>query len=208
MALADVPVQLITACQHKDRQSIERLLRLISPDIYRIVYSQLRDHDDTDEVVQETLIRIFRYIHALKEPERFSSWTMRIAVNQVQTWRMKKGRRRHFEVSDSVELEDGVVDLGFPAGPTPRDEAIRSEMRDEIEQAVATLPDRQRMAVSLFELEGLSIRQVADAMRCSEGAVKFNIHEARKKLQQRLGHLVRGIMPRQAEPVASKEQGR
>ncbi|MCE5230466.1 RNA polymerase sigma factor [bacterium] len=208
MALADVPVDLILSCRDNNRPATEQLLRQISPDVYRIAYSVLHDHDDTDEVVQETLIRIFRYIGSLKEPERFASWVMRITINQVQTWRVRKGRRRFYELDDVLDLDEGVVVVGSgTGGRSPREEAIQSEVRGEIQRAMAALPDRQQTAVMLFELEGLSIREIAGVMNCSEGAVKFNIHEARKKLQRRLSHLVRGLFGRrhaadEAEAVA------
>ena len=194
MSLQDVPVTLVEACRDGERLAIEQLLRQISPDIYRIVYSMLRDHDDTDEVVQETLIRLFRYIHKLKDTERFAAWAMRIAVSQVQTWRMKKGRQRYYEVSDGMDGEQGVVIMNAKArGLNPRDEAARRQIRQQIEEAMTSLPDRQQTAVVLFEIEGCSIKEIATAMSCSEGAVKFNIHEARKKLQRRLGYLVHGL---------------
>lgn len=208
MALADVPVDLILACRGNDRPATERLLRTISPDIYRIVYSILHDHDDTDEVAQETLIRIFRYIGSLKEPERFASWVMRITINQVQTWRVRKGRRQFSELDESLDLDEGVVVVASgSAVRSPREQAIQSEVRAEIQTAMAALPDRQQTAVMLFELEGLSIKEIAGVMNCSEGAVKFNIHEARKKLQKRLSHLVRGLFGRREreEAAASNE---
>ncbi len=208
MALADVPLDLVESCRRRDREAVDALLRLISPDIYRIVYSLLRDHDDTDEVVQETLIRVFRYLETLKEPERFAAWVMRIAINQVQTWRMRRNRTRFYELDDMVEPEEGVVVLSGTSPVNPRDEAARREMRQQIEQAMGTLPDRQQTAVTLFELEGLSIREIAQVMRCSEGAVKFNIHEARKKLQHRLGHMVAAWFGRRAEAPARPAESR
>ncbi|MCL5270089.1 MAG: RNA polymerase sigma factor [bacterium] len=191
MALADVPVALIEACRRGERAAIERLLRLVSPDIYRLVYSMLRDHDDADEVVQETLIRLFRHLPSLKDADRFASWVMRIAVNQVQTWRVKKGRNRLYEMAEGFEPDEDVIVFAGSAGGNPREEAVRREVRDEIELAMTELPERQKMAMVLFEIEGLSIKEVASAMDCSEGAVKFNIHKARKKLQRRLAHLVK-----------------
>ena len=193
MALADVPMELIKASRGGDRASVEQLLHLISPDIYRIVFSMLRDQDDTDEVVQETLIRLFRHIDKLKEPECFAAWAMRIAVNQVQTWRMKKNRLRTYEINDLTSHEEGVIVFAGATGPNPREAAAMREMRREIEGAMAALPDRQQTAVMLFELEGCSIKEIAAAMSCSEGAVKFNLHEARRKLQGRLAHLVQGL---------------
>jgi RNA polymerase sigma-70 factor (ECF subfamily) len=191
MALSETPIALIEAAREGDQAAVERLLKLISPDVYRIVFSMLRDHDQTDEVVQEALIRIFRYIHKLKDSSKFASWSMRVIVNQVQSWRMRQTRRRLYGLPEGLEPERGdVVVVGV--GPSdPRTAAIGGEMRREIDEALAGLPTRQQTAIILFEIEGSSIREVAQAMECSEGAVKFNIHEARKKLQKRLGHLFR-----------------
>jgi RNA polymerase sigma-70 factor (ECF subfamily) len=70
---------------------------------------------------------------------------------------------------------------------------MREQIHEEITTAMATLPERQRMATVLFELEGLPIKDIARMMDCSEGAVKFSIHEGRKKLKRRLIHLVEGL---------------
>jgi RNA polymerase sigma-70 factor (ECF subfamily) len=190
MALAEVPIALIEAARRGEKPAVERLLKQIAPDAYRIVFSMLRDHDNTDEVVQEALIRIFRYIHKLRDSRKFASWSMRVIVNQAQSWRMRQTRRRLFALPDGLEpARDDVVVMGM-AGSDPRAAAIGAEVRREIEAALVGLPPRQQMAIVLFEIEGSSIREVAEAMACSEGAVKFNIHEARKKLQKRLGHLL------------------
>jgi RNA polymerase sigma-70 factor (ECF subfamily) len=189
MALAEVPIVLIEAAREGDKPAIERLLKLIAPDVYRIVFSMLRDHDQTDEVVQEALIRVFRYIHKLKDSRKFASWSMRVVVNQVQSWRMRQTRRRLYGLPEGMEPDQSEVVIVGTAGADPRAAAIGGEVRREIEEALASLPNRQQTAIMLFEIEGSSIREVAEAMDCSEGAVKFNIHEARKKLQKRLGHL-------------------
>ena len=196
MSLQDIPVSLVEACRQGDHAAVDQLLRQISSDIYRIVYSMLRDHDEADEVVQETLVRLFRYIHKLKEPEKFASWAMRIAVSQVQTWRMKRGRQRSFEFNDPMDDEESVIVMTRAPQANPREEVARRQMREQIESAMTELPDRQQTAVVLFEIEGCSIKEIASAMSCSEGAVKFNIHEARKKLQRRLGYLVQGLSRR------------
>ena len=196
MALADVPLPLIEAAQEGDRASVERLLKLISPDVYRIVFSMLRDHDSTDEVVQEALIRIFRYIDKLKDARKFASWSMRVIVNQAQSWRMRQNRHRLYELPEGLEPDESQVVVVGVREASPRAAAINREVRREIEAALADLPNRQQTAIMLFEIQGSSIREVAEAMDCSEGAVKFNIHEARKKLQRRLCHLFRGAAQR------------
>ena len=134
MALADVSLQLINQARTGDRVATESLLRTIAPDLYRIAYSMLRDHDDTDEVVQETMIRMFRYVRNLKDPEKFPSWAMRVTVNQVQSWRMKRGRNRLVELPEGMEPERGAVIVGVHERD-PRQQAIGGEIRAEIEAA-------------------------------------------------------------------------
>lgn len=191
MALADTPLDLIESARKGDQTAIETLMRQSSPDLYRIIYSQLRDHDETDEVLQETLLRAFRYIHKLKDLDRFAPWLIRIAVNQVHTFRMKKGRTRLYELAEGMEPEESAVVLNGSGSVNPREEVTRQELRQHIVSAMKKLPNRQQTAIMLFELEGLSIKEIASAMECSEGAVKFNIHEARKKLQKMLRPLLR-----------------
>lgn len=192
VALSQVPHELIEACRDGDKTAVEELISLITPDLYRIIFSIVRDHDDTDEVLQETLIRVFRYVGALKDIGRFPAWVMRIAVNQVQTFRVRKNRNQLYEIEDSREISNSAVVLAGTGPEDACDKLMREQMRVEISAAMATLPERQRMATSLFEVEGLSIKEIAQAMQCSEGAVKFSIHEGRKKLKRRLMHLVQG----------------
>lgn len=193
MALSQVSPELIDACRGGDREAMESLIQEITPDLYRIIFSIVRDHDDTDEILQETLIRLFRYVGALKDIQRFPAWVMRIAVNQVQTFRVRKSRNRLYEISDSREISNSAVVLSGMSPEDPSERIAREQMRSEITDAMETLPERQKMATVLFELEGLSIKEVAKIMECSEGAVKFSIHEGRKKLKRRLMHLVQGL---------------
>ncbi len=193
MALAQISAELIESCRAGDRTAMENLIQEISPDLYRIIFSLVRDHDDTDEILQESLIRVFRYIGALKDIQRFPAWVMRIAVNQVQTFRVRKNRNRLYEISESHEISNSAVVLGGPTPEDPCEKMMREQMRTEITGAMASLPERQRTATVLFELEGMSIKEIAGVMECSEGAVKFSIHEGRKKLKRRLYHLVQGL---------------
>ncbi len=193
MALSQVSPMLIETCRAGNREAMEQLLQEISPDLYRIIFSIVHDHDDTDEILQETLIRMFRYIGSLKEVNRFAAWAMRIAVNQVQTHRVRKSRNRLYEISDSREISNSAVVLNSALPEDASERLMREQLRQEITGAMECLPERQRMATVLFDVEGLSIKEIAGVMQCSEGAVKFSIHEGRKKLKSRLMHLVQGL---------------
>lgn len=205
MSLATVPAPLLVRCRSGDRDAFERLYHLIHTDLYRVAYSFLHDHDDADEVLQESLIRTFKHFGSLKDVEKFPSWIMRILVNQCYTHRSRKGRFAYTPIEETTEKEGLEVMFHHGAAASPRDDLMNKELLAQIHRAIDALPRRQRMAILLFEIEGLSIKEAAEAMRCSEGAVKFNIHQARKKLQKALAGEWQGLLGReQSEDLESE----
>jgi RNA polymerase sigma-70 factor (ECF subfamily) len=112
-------------------------------------------------------------------------------INQCHSQRHKRARNAMESTDEVFEVKDLDVMWRNPHDSNPRKTLMRKEVLREINEAISQLPDRQRSAIVLFEGEGLSIREVAQVMECSEGAVKFNIHQARKKLRASLRQYVR-----------------
>lgn len=191
MPLQDVPSELILHCQQGDKGAFEELLARIGPDLYRMIFAQVRDHDDTDEILQECFIRIYKHLGSLREVAKFPGWVTRMVINQCHSHRLKQSRSAMDSTDDTFEAKDRVVMWQNPELSNPRSAMIRKEVVADIDRAIRQLPPRQRSAIILFEVEGLSIREIAEVMRCSEGAVKFNIHQARKKLKRSLRQYVR-----------------
>lgn len=191
MALQDVPTELVERCQRGDRTAFEDLVALIGPDLYKMIFAHVRNHDDTDEVLQECLIRIYRHLGSLRDVKKFPGWVSRMTVNQCHSHQLKRSRTAMQSTDDRYEVQDREVMWQNPHDGNPRTELMRKEVMTDINRAIAELPPRQRSAIVLFEVQGHSIREVAAAMECSEGAVKFNIHQARKKLKASLRQYVR-----------------
>jgi len=191
VALQDVPIELVSRCQQGDPSAFEELVGRIGPDLYKMIFAQVRDHDDTDEILQECLIRIYKHLATLREVVKFPGWISRMIVNQCHSHRLKRSRTAMESTDDQVEISDRDVMWQNPHVGNPRKVLMRKEILQEINGAIRDLPPRQRSAIVLFEVEGFSIREIAEAMKCSEGAVKFNIHQARKKLKASLRQYVR-----------------
>jgi RNA polymerase sigma-70 factor (ECF subfamily) len=191
VALQDVPIELVVSCQQGDPFAFEQLVARIGPDLYKMIFAQVRDHDDTDEILQECLIRIYKHLPTLREVAKFPGWISRMIINQCHSHRLKRSRTAMESTDDVVEISDRDVMWQNPHAGNPRKVLMRKEIQAEINQAIRNLPPRQRSAIVLFEVEGHSIREIAGVMECSEGAVKFNIHQARKKLKASLRQYVR-----------------
>ncbi len=186
MALADVPVELIERCQKGEQTAYDELFQLIHEDLYRLIFSMVRHEDDTYEIMQESFIRIFRHLPRLKESKKFKSWVSRLVVNQTHTHWSRSNRRRADSLDDILEAPDTSLILEDPQDKDPRRHSAKKELYENVNEAIRELPPRQRTAVMLFDVKGFTIREIAEKLECSEGAVKFNIFQGRRKLRELL----------------------
>ena len=180
-----------------DTTAFEQLCFAIQPDLYAFIRSHLRNHDDTEEVLQECLVRLHRHLHSLDDKSRFPWWLMRMAVNQCNSQRVRAAKRVSLPLDDAMRSEPQQLVAAAVPAPTPRESAERGDLRRRLDEAIALLPPRQRAAIVLFEVEDRPIAEIAQMLDCSEGAVKFNLHEGRQKLRQML----------KERPVAAPAQG-
>lgn len=187
MSLKTTPTELIERCQQGDQSAFNELFELIGMDLYRWIYSIVRNADDSEEVLQEVYVRIFRHINKLKDPTKFQAWISRLLINQCNTFLKHRGRHMSYTLDEAIEsTEDQLPLQGSPEITSPRDSLAQKELFQTIQRAIQTLPPKQRMAIQLFEVEGYSIKEVADMLDSTEGAIKFNLHEGRKKLRKYL----------------------
>lgn len=192
MSLAEIPADLIRRSQAGEVEALNELIVRISPDLRRLIYRQVRDPEDSDEIIQECLIRLSRHLPKMRDISKFPAWVMRMLFNQCYTFHKKKAATRFYQYEEAIEVTDERLVWPASKSMTPRQTLIQKEVAEEINAAVLDLPPRQRAAFTLFELESHSIREVAEILTISEGAVKFNIHQARKKLKKALKHYVSG----------------
>lgn len=183
MALSDVPVTLVDRCRTGDAGAFDELFTMIHDDVFRWVYSLVRNEDDALEITQECFIRIFRHIGHLHESSKFAQWVGRLLVNQTNTYRVKSKRHQTEELEEGFDVQEDALPLQGASGPNPRAAAQRREVLAHVNEAIRQLPPRQRLAVLLFDVKGRSIKEIAEELECSEGAVKFNIFQGRRKLR-------------------------
>ena len=146
---------------------------------------------DAEDVMQDALLKTYRYVSRIKEPEAFRTWLYTTVQNAC---RMK--RRRHVgEPSHLTSIEEGATDGDGEARPVevegharPADQLlIDAWLNGRLRHALKALPPSYRMIVVLREMEGLSTREVASVAGISEANVKTRLHRARVMLRQAMG---------------------
>jgi RNA polymerase sigma-70 factor (ECF subfamily) len=136
--------------------------------------------EDAEDVMQDALLRTFRHVRRIREPEAFRAWLYRTVRNACL---MK--RRRH--VGEPVQHASHLDAVHLPdRAPLPDEAAINKWLGRRLRAALLTLPPMHRIVVFLREIEGLSTTEVARVLEISEPNVKTRLHRARAQLREQL----------------------
>jgi RNA polymerase sigma-70 factor, ECF subfamily len=169
----------VRQAQQGNRQFFDMLIRRYQRQAVSVAYRLLGNTEDAMEVTQDAFIKGFTSLATLQKPEAFAGWLMRIVSNLSLNYRRSRKTRL------ALPLED-LVAGSEPAGSTSQSPAHLLQSRElgrGIQEALAQLPEKQRLAIVLFTIEQLPQKQVAEAMECSVEAVKWYVFQARKKLK-------------------------
>jgi RNA polymerase sigma-70 factor (ECF subfamily) len=171
-----------------DQAAFGELVRRYQRQAVAVSYRLLGRVDDAADVVQDAFLRAHRSLATLEQRARFGPWLMRIVSNLSLNYRRS---RRHVAapLDEMVEASEG---LRRPDGETrtaetsPEGAALSEELREIIDRAIRTLPEKQRLALILSSVEGMPQKDVAQILDCSVELVKWNVFQARKKLREQL----------------------
>lgn len=147
--------------------------------VVNLCYRLLGQRQQAEDAAQEAFIAAWRGLGGLRG-DIFRPWLLRIAANACKDELRRRGRRPSTSLDDA--LEDGMPEPP-DAGPQPEPVLLQGELRDRIEVALRELPDEQRLALVLCDIEGLDYVEIATAMGTSLGTVKSRIARGRARLR-------------------------
>ena len=178
--MVDEDVRLMLAFRNGDERAFDALFERWAGRVLRFVERMVREPGVAEELVQETFLRVWRARERYAPEARFSTWLFTIAGNAA-----RNELRRPFRgaAHDSLDEEREGAKLELAADDPPTDEVVDARRTGHgLEAALAALPGRQREALWLRAVEGLSYAEVAQALETSEKSVKALIHRARVAL--------------------------
>lgn len=185
---------LVRQAARGDRLAAERLFRLYHQPIHNLVYRMLHGGPETEDLVQEAFLKVFRALPGFRGESSFKTWVYRIATNTCLNWIEKV---KHHPVPESLDEpvgEEGDHTRGsMTAGnEIPLEERILGlELEERIQEAIARLTPEFRAVLVLRDLQGLSYEEVAGATGCNLGTVKSRLARARGQCAQHLKDYLR-----------------
>ena len=171
---------LLRRAQSGDPEAFERLMEPLEQLVWRVCWHYTGNREAAEDCGQEAMIRIWRNLANYRGECALESWVYRIAANCCMDWLRKKKRDR------GVSMEP-LVEQGFdPAddGPGTEEQAVAKDERQRLREAVALLPDDQREALVLTQLERVSYEEAAKVLGVSEGTVKSRVNRAKARLKE------------------------
>jgi len=164
--------------------------------IFHVARRIMRNYEDAEDVVQDSFQLAFVHLHDFKGDAQFSTWLSRIAINVALMKLRKKSRKVEISIdehsgSDGASLRDAVPDPAL----NPEQDCLREERAQILREALARLRPNARRVLQLYELEGHSMREIAERMGISIEAVKARVFHARPKIR----HEVNQYLMKKAE---------
>ncbi len=178
---------LIDHLREGDETALAPLVEKYKRMVHRLAMQITKNHEDANDVMQETFIKVYQSIHTFRQEATFETWVYRIAVNEALNYVKRRKRRREssLETTDESEYNPEIRRKAEEAND-PEIQAQQAELRHWVTKAVNSLSLKHRIVVILHELEGLTHAEIASILNCSEGTVRSRLHYARKQLRSLL----------------------
>ncbi len=170
----EVPV-LVDRCKAGDVAAFERIFRLHQGRIYALCLRMTADPDKADSLTQDAFVRGWQKLDSYRGDGPFGGWMRKVAARTVLDFIRKESRERKRFRSTTDELEEREL------------RTVNSDVRIDLERAVASLPEGARTAFVLHDVEGFRHKEIAEMTGLAVGTIKAQLHRARKLLMDRLG---------------------
>lgn len=181
-------VVLVRSSQDGDLRAFDELVRRYQQRVYATVYHMTSNHEDADDLTQESFIKAYKALKRFKGDSSFYTWVYRIAVNRTINFLKQRNRRSfHMSLNDmDMQVEKDADLLMFISDKTPRRDVRLNELQEKLNEALMKLSETHRLTVTLHDIQGMSHEEIGKIMDCNTGTVRSRLFYARQQLQAHL----------------------
>ncbi len=177
---------MVFSKQKKERRRFEATALVHMDCMYGVAFRLTRNPKDAEDLVQDAILKAYRFWDSFEEGSNCKAWLLRILTNTFYTQHHK--RRRGREILNAAVQEqktrDGV--LVQEHDDAPQNRMVNATLSDEVSRALETLPEDFRTAVVLSDVEGTSYKEIAEIMKCPVGTVMSRLYRGRRMLKDLL----------------------
>lgn len=178
---------LVARARQGDLAAYDELIKRYQERIYATVYHMTSNHDDANDLAQESFIKAYQALKSFKGGSSFYTWLYRIAVNKTINFLKQRKNRQHLSLNDlDFNTEHNPDLVALISEKTPRRDAGLTELQQKLNEALLKLSEPHRLVVVLHDVQGLSHEEIAKVMDCNIGTVRSRLFYARQQLQAML----------------------
>jgi RNA polymerase sigma-70 factor, ECF subfamily len=175
---------LVQRARRGDLEAYDELVQRYQERIYATIYHMTSNHEDANDLAQESFIKAFQALKSFKGGSSFYTWLYRIAVNKTINFLKQRKNRIHLSLNDlDLNAEHDPDLVALISDKTPRREANLTELQEKLNTALMKLSEPHRLVVILHDVQGLSHDEIAKVMGCNIGTVRSRLFYARQQLQ-------------------------
>ena len=184
---------LVRRARRGDLAAYDELVKRYQERIYATIYHMTSNHEDANDLAQESFIKAFRVLKSFKGGSSFYTWLYRIAVNKTINFLKQRKNRTHMSLNDlDFNAEHDPDLMALISDKTPRRDAGLTELQEKLNAALLKLSEPHRLVVVLHDVQGLSHEEIAQVAGCNIGTVRSRLFYARQQLQ---GYLTDYLKP-------------
>lgn len=183
-------LELVRLVQQGNKRSFDLLVIKYQGRVLALAQRFVKDPSEAQDVAQEAFIRAYRAIKNFRGDSAFYTWLYRIAVNTAKNYLLARKRRPHADVNldDDEQYTDDIEALQDTE--TPETQFASNQLKQAIDDVIASMSDELRKAICLREFEGRSYEEIAEILGCPIGTVRSRIFRAREMIDDKVKDFV------------------
>lgn len=158
------------------RAAFSEVITRFSEPLYHQIRRMVQTHDDTNDLLQNTFMKAWTSIDAFRGQAKLSTWLHKIAINESLTFLEKQRKQNHLSIDEETKHLINTIEAD--------DHIDGDELRKKLREAVATLPEKQRLVFNMRYYDEMEYKQMSEILGTSVGALKASYHLAVKKIEQ------------------------
>lgn len=175
---------LLRRAKTGDLTAYDELVRRYQERIYATIYHMTANHEDANDLAQESFIKAYQALKSFKGDSSFFTWLYRIAVNKTINFLKQRKNRNHMSLNDlDLNAERDPDIMALISEKTPRRDLRLAELQEKLNAAMLKLSETHRLVVTLHDVQGLSHEEIGRIMNCNVGTVRSRLFYARQQLQ-------------------------
>ncbi|HEX3890387.1 MAG TPA: sigma-70 family RNA polymerase sigma factor [Verrucomicrobiae bacterium] len=179
--------ELVRRARKGDLAAYDDLVKRYQERIYATIYHMTSNHEDANDLAQESFIKAFSALKSFKGGSTFYTWLYRIAVNKTINFLKQRKNRTHMSLNDiDFNAEHDTDLIALISEKTPRRDAGLNELQKKLNEALLKLSEPHRLVVVLHDVQGQSHEEIAEIMDCNIGTVRSRLFYARQQMQAEL----------------------